>query len=235
MEIFDRLAVHFGPLHWWPAESPFEVVVGAILTQNTAWRNVELAIVNLQDAGVLTPQKLRETSREDLERLIRPAGFFRQKAERLHIFAEDLMILHSGDMTKLLAGPLDRVRRDLLGRKGIGPETADSILLYAGGHPSFVVDSYTRRIFTRLGLLAGGESYETVRALFMENLPPDPDLFNEYHALIVEHAKTFCRKRPLCAACPLLTLCPYGRTQVDKGPSVTDSAARRTAGSAAGS
>lgn len=209
--VFDRLAGYYGPLHWWPAETPFEVVIGAILTQNTAWRNVERAIAHLRAAGVLTPAGLRELPRAELERLIHPAGFFRQKAERLQLFVDHLFFHHGGDLAAMLVGDLDDVRRELLARKGIGPETADSILLYAGGRPSFVVDAYTRRIFSRLGLLAGEESYEKIRSLFMENLPADSDLFNEYHALIVEHAKTLCRKDPLCLHCPLLPLCPTGQ------------------------
>jgi endonuclease-3 related protein len=212
MQIFDRLAAHFGPLHWWPAQTPFEVVVGAILTQNTAWRNVEYAIANLRAAGVLSPAALRQLPRDELEALIRPAGFFRQKAERLQLCVEHLFTRHGGELAGMLAGPLASVRAELLCLKGIGPETADSILLYAGGHPSFVVDAYTRRLFTRLGLLHGDESYEAIRALFMRQLPAEVDLFNEYHALIVEECKVFCRKRrPLCPACPLLVDCPFGR------------------------
>jgi len=215
MLIFDRLAAHFGPLHWWPAQTPFEVVVGAILTQNTAWRNVESAIANLQAAGAVAPASLRAIGRKELERLIRPAGFFRQKAERLQLFVEHLFARHDGELATLLGGPLAAVRAELLGCKGVGPETADSILLYAGGRASFVVDAYTRRLFSRLGLLSGDEGYETIRAQFMDNLPSDTDLFNEYHALIVEECKTFCRKRtPLCAPCPLLACCPYGQGSV---------------------
>lgn len=210
-EVCSRLAAHYGPLHWWPADTPFEVVVGAILTQNTAWRNVERAIAHLRGADALTPAAIHDLPRAELERLIRPAGFFRQKAERLQLFSEFLLGGHDGDLGALLAGPLEEVRRTLLARKGIGPETADSILLYAGGRPSFVVDAYTRRLLTRLGLLRGDESYETIRALFMDRLPHDPDLFNEYHALIVEHCKTLCRKTPLCPACPLLPVCPFGQ------------------------
>jgi endonuclease-3 related protein len=212
-EIFDRLVAHFGPLHWWPAESPFEVVVGAFLTQNTAWRNVEQAIANLRQASALEPGSLLALPRPRLETLIRPAGFFRQKAERLQLFTGILFSRHDGDLAAMLDGDLARVRGALLSLKGVGPETADAILLYAGERPSFVVDAYTRRLFTRLGLLEGGEGYESIRALFMDNLPHEVDLFNEYHALIVEECKTFCRKRaPSCAPCPLLACCPYGQS-----------------------
>jgi endonuclease-3 related protein len=214
-DIFNRLAAHFGPLHWWPAQTPFEVVIGAILTQNTAWRNVEYAIANLQAAGVLAPAALRAIERGELESLIRPAGFFRQKAERLQLFVEHLFARHGGELAALLAGPLEAVRAELLACKGMGPETADSILLYAGNRPSFVIDAYTRRLFTRLGLLHGNEGYESIRSLFMDNLPHETDLFNEYHALIVEECKVFCRKRtPLCPSCPLLACCPYGQAAV---------------------
>jgi endonuclease-3 related protein len=212
IDIFDRLAAHFGPLHWWPAQSPFEVVVGAILTQNTAWRNVEYAIANLKAAGALTPADLAGLDRSELEALIRPAGFFRQKAERLQLFVRHLFARHGGELAAMLDGPLEAVRAELLACKGVGPETADSILLYAGNRPSFVVDAYTRRLFSRLGLLGGDEGYESIRALFMDNLPHETDLFNEYHALIVEECKVFCRKRtPLCAPCPLLAVCPFGQ------------------------
>jgi endonuclease-3 related protein len=213
--IFENLLDHFGPLHWWPATTPFEVVVGAILTQNTAWRNVEIAMAALRQAGRLTPEGIRSLSRPRLEALIRPSGFFRQKAEYLHTFVAGLEHQQKGDLDRWLAGDLDRVRQDLLQLRGIGPETADSILLYAGGRASFVVDAYTRRLFTRLGLLRGKESYEAIRTLFMANLPHDSNLFNEYHALIVEACKAFCRKRtPRCPPCPLLPCCRYGQVAV---------------------
>ena len=208
-EIFERLLDHFGPLHWWPAETPFEVVIGAFLTQNTAWRNVEVAIDALRQAGALSPEGLAELSTEELQQCIRPAGYFRQKAERLHGFVSYLHAEHCGNLQRLLSGPLEETRRKLLSLKGIGPETADSILLYAGNYPSFVVDAYTRRLFARLGILQGDEDYETIRRLFMEQLPHDVDLYNEYHALIVEECKTFCLKRkPLCVPCPLNSICP---------------------------
>ncbi|BCR03586.1 endonuclease III [Desulfuromonas versatilis] len=211
-EVFERLAAHFGPLHWWPAETPFEVLVGAVLTQNTAWTNVEKAIANLKQAGALGPAELRGFARAQLEELIRPAGFFRQKAERLQLALEHLFEYHRGSLERLLAQPLETARRELLSLKGIGPETADSILLYAGSHPSFVVDAYTRRLFERLGVLSGAESYEAIRSRFMTRLPHDSDLFNEYHALIVEQCKTLCRKRaPRCRPCPLLEVCPFGQ------------------------
>lgn len=215
-QLCERLAAHFGPLHWWPAETPFEVVIGAILTQNTAWRNVEYAIANLRQAQALTPAAIRKLSETELQQLIRPAGFFRQKAERLQLLVDHLFSHHNGELAHLLSGELDMVRQELLALKGVGPETADSILLYAGDHPSFVVDAYTRRLLTRLGFLQGTESYEQIRSLFMEQLPHDSDLFNEYHALIVETCKQFCHKRrPLCSPCPLRSYCPVGSETTD--------------------
>lgn len=202
-DIFNRLLTHFGPLHWWPADSPFEVVVGAILTQNTAWRNVEGAIAALKNELPLTVANLLWLDRQRLEELIRPSGFFRQKAERLQLFAAFLMNRYAGDLSAMLSGPLQQVRDELLRCKGVGPETADSILLYAGDRPSFVVDAYTRRLFGRLGLLQGKESYAQIRQMFMTHLPHNSDLFNEYHALIVEQCKQYCRTRPLCGDCPL--------------------------------
>jgi len=212
-QIFSLLAAHYGPLHWWPADTPFEVALGAVLTQNTAWTNVEKAIANLRMTSALDAPAIRNLKRAELEDLIRPAGFFRQKAERLQLFVEYLFTVHGGSLESMLAGALQDVRHELLALKGVGPETADSILLYAGGHPSFVVDAYTRRLLERLGLIDGRESYEQIRALFMENLPADAELFNEYHALIVELCKDVCRKRdPRCSRCSLLCLCPTGQS-----------------------
>ncbi|TLM65598.1 MAG: endonuclease III domain-containing protein [Deltaproteobacteria bacterium] len=215
--VFRRLEGRFGPQQWWPAETPFEVIIGAILTQNTAWTNVEQAIANLRAADVLTPAALVRRSPEELEQLIRPAGFFRQKAARLHHVATVLVDGYGGDVAALCAGPLDAARARLLALPGIGPETADSILLYAAHRPSFVVDAYTRRIFTRLGLLTGSERYEAIRDRFMAELPADVPLFNEYHALIVTLAKVCCRKRrPDCPACPLATDCRFARENRQK-------------------
>jgi endonuclease-3 related protein len=192
-DIFNRLLTHFGPLHWWPAESPFEVVIGAILTQNTAWRNVEVAIAALKGEAPLAVSNLLRMDR--------------QRLERLQLFAAHLMNHYDGDLSIMLNGPLQQVRDELLRCKGVGPETADSILLYAGDRSSFVVDAYTRRLFGRLGLLQGKESYEQIRQLFMTHLPHNSDLFNEYHALIVEQCKQFCRTKPLCGDCPLQGNC----------------------------
>lgn len=205
---------HFGPLHWWPADSPFEVVIGAILTQNTAWTNVEQAINNLKQADVLSPYKLACLPSSQLETLIRPSGFYRQKSARLKNLAAHLVGSWHGNITDFCSGPLDSARARLLALPGIGPETADSILLYAAERPTFVVDAYTRRVFERIGLLKGLEQYEDIRRMFMQNLPVDARLFNEYHAQIVQLAKTFCRKStPLCSGCPLSGECRYARQE----------------------
>lgn len=205
-EIFDLLFSCYGPRHWWPADTPFEVCVGAILTQNTNWGNVEKAIRNLKEAGSLSERALWEIDRERLADLIRPSGFFNMKSERLKEFLA-FVLGRYGSLEGMFAGEWHTLRGELLGVRGIGPETCDSILLYAGGKPSFVVDAYTRRLFSRLGLVQEADGYESVRALFMNSLPEDPYLFNEYHALIVEHGKRHCRKRPSCSGCPLRPCC----------------------------
>ncbi len=210
--IHRTLQSHFGDLHWWPAKNAFEVVVGAILTQNTSWQNVEKAIGNLRLDGVLTPLAMAQKPREQLERLIRPAGYYRQKALHLQNLAQDIFANWGGDIECWCAGPLELARQRLLKYRGIGPETADSILLYAAHRPTFVVDAYTYRIFTRLGLLNGNESYQMVRKKFMSNLPQDVRLFNAYHAEIVHLAKEFCRKRdPSCGTCPIEQFCSYAK------------------------
>jgi endonuclease-3 related protein len=211
-EIFDRLLARFGPLHWWPAETPFEVCVGAILTQNTAWTNVEKAIRALKQAGIMTPGTLHGSDQEQLAGLIRPAGYFNVKSRRLKDFTAWLLFHHHGSLEQMFTVDWHDLRAELLGVHGIGPETADSILLYAGNKPTFVVDAYTRRLFLRLGLLPEAAGYDHTRALFMNNLPEDVALFNEYHAQIVEECKRFCRVKPLCSGCPLCDSCPSRRT-----------------------
>jgi len=208
LEIHDRLLERFGALHWWPADTPFEVCVGAILTQNTAWTNVEKAIHALKQAGLMSPDALQGCDPEKLARFIRPAGYFNLKSRRLKDFTTWLFLNHQGSLERMFAADWQELRVELLGVRGIGPETADSILLYAGDRPSFVVDAYTRRLFQRLGLLPESAGYEETRALFMNNLPQDPALFNEYHAQIVQQCKQFCRKKPLCSDCPLFDSCP---------------------------
>jgi endonuclease-3 related protein len=207
-EIFKCLFDRFGPLDWWPAETPFEVCVGAILTQNTAWSNVEKAICALKQAGIMSPDSLHGCDPEKLARLIRPAGYFNVKSRRLKDFTAWLSLNHHGSLERMFAGNWQKLRTELLQVRGIGPETADSILLYAGNKPSFVVDAYTRRLFRRLGLLPETAGYDQTRDLFMSTLPEDVRLFNEYHAQIVEQCKRFCRSKPLCSGCPLYDSCP---------------------------
>ena len=179
------------------------MVVGAILTQNTAWKNVERAIANLKTAGCLTWETLREIPQQELAELIQPAGTYRIKAARLKAFVEVLWAEHGGSLESLLAGDIDEVRSELLAIHGIGPETADAIILYAGDLPTFVVDTYTKRILRRHRLIDAAAGYETVRQLFMQAISPDARVYNEYHALLVAVAKKHCRTQARCDGCPL--------------------------------
>ena len=203
LDLYNRLHKAFGPRHWWPGDSAFEVAVGAILTQNTAWRNVEKAISNLKARNMLTPNALYHLPVEDLATAIRPAGYYNIKARRLKHFIGFLFRESTGDLDRLLARDLDTLRRQLLSVNGVGPETADSILLYAGNKPTFVVDAYTKRILFRHRLMPEETSYDEVRNFFMDCLEPDPKIFNEYHALLVHVGHTYCRrKKPKCSGCP---------------------------------
>ena len=205
-EIYELLLGHFGPLDWWPGETQFEIITGAILTQNTSWANVEKAIANLKSRDKLTAEKLHKLTTEELARLIRPAGYFNIKAKRLKSFLNWLFENYAGQPANLEAISTDRLRAELLSVKGIGPETADSILLYAFNREIFVVDAYTARIAVRHGLIEPGADYEQLRDLFQANLPGDVKLFNEYHALLVSLGKNFCKPKPICAGCPLQKL-----------------------------
>jgi endonuclease-3 related protein len=214
--IYQRLYTRFGPQHWWPHSSggAFEIIVGAILTQNTAWTNVEKALANLRRARLLTPAALHRAPIARLARLIRPSGYFNLKTKKLKTFTQFLFAQHRGKLAHLFALDAARLREELLAVYGIGPETADSIILYAARQPVFVVDAYTRRVFTRLGLARTDASYDELQSLFMQNLPRDEPRFNEYHALIVALGKNICRKRaPRCAECPLRALCPAAQSQ----------------------
>lgn len=202
-ELFLRMFEAFGPQHWWPAETPFEVMVGAVLTQNTNWKNVEKAIGNLKAREVLSPRALHALDEETLAEMIRPAGYYNIKARRLKALVTFLMERHDGDLQNLFRERPGALREALLSVRGIGPETADSILLYAGGIPSFVVDAYTFRILARHGLCEPEGTYEELQTLFMDHLPPAPPLFNEFHALLVRTGKDFCRKTPKCDRCPV--------------------------------
>jgi endonuclease-3 related protein len=208
-DIYRRLLGRFGPQHWWPAEEPFEVIVGAILTQSAAWTNVEKAIANLKRAGALSPTKLRRLSAPRLARLVHPCGYYNAKALKLKSFAFWLGNHYDDDLNRLFAVDTGDLRRQLLSVHGIGSETADSILLYAAGKPVFVIDAYTRRIFSRIGLGPEKDSYAGYQAFFMEHLPPDAEMFNEYHALLVRLGKDVCRRRPLCSRCCLNDICRF--------------------------
>jgi len=209
MRYFAAMSQNLGPMHWWPARTPFEVIVGAILTQNTSWGNVERAIANLRSAKMLTPSAISRARIAKLAALVRPSGYFRQKAKKLKAFVRFLQREYGGSLKRMFATPTDVLREKLLAVHGIGPETADSILLYAGEHAVFVVDAYTHRILGRHGITNGKPEYENVRALVEEALPRDSQLFNEFHALIVNTGKNWCRKNaPRCAECPLNSLLP---------------------------
>jgi endonuclease-3 related protein len=208
-DIYRRLSGGFGPQHWWPAEEPFEVIVGAILTQSAAWGNVEKAIANLKMAEALSPARLRRLQLPKLAGLVRPCGYYNAKALKLKSFAFWLGNHYNDDLDRLFAVNTDDLRQQLLSVHGIGQETADSILLYAAGKPIFVIDAYTRRILSRIGLFPEKESYAGYQAFFMEHLPPDAVMFNEYHALLVRLGKDFCRRRPLCSTCHLNPICQF--------------------------
>jgi endonuclease-3 related protein len=210
-EVYQRLFDSLGPQHWWPGQSPFEVMVGAVLTQNTNWQNVEKAIRNLRQADLLEPRALHAVPTEELEELIRPAGYFRIKARRLHNLLEMLVDRYGGSLETMFGSGLPDLREELLTVSGIGPETADSILLYAGGLPIFVVDAYTYRVLTRHGWIDFQAGYQEIQDLFQSSLPEDTALYNEYHALLVRVGKEFCRKsNPRCEQCPLAELLPEG-------------------------
>ena len=206
LKIYKRLLEEFGPQAWWPAQTKFEVIVGAILTQNTNWGNVERAIKNLKAKNILTPQSLKTITLKKLAQHIRPAGYFNVKAKRLKNFMRFFFAEYNGDLKKMAREETDELRKKLLSVNGIGPETADSILLYALDKPIFVIDAYTKRIFYRHGFVDHKADYTTVQNIFSDALKVDPKLYNEYHALIVRLGKDFCKTRPHCEICPLNSL-----------------------------
>ena len=217
--IYRALLSHFGPQHWWPGDSPFEVAVGAILTQNTSWKNVAAAIENLRRRNLLEPHALDKLPISELAELIRPAGYFRLKAKRLKNFLRWLIRRFDGSMEAMAAVSLSTLREELLSINGIGPETADSILLYAVGKPTFVVDAYTHRIAVRHGWLEPEAGYEELKEYFESRLPDDVPIFNEMHALLVQVGKKYCRPREArCDECPLKPFLP------DDGPRKPESA-----------
>lgn len=203
MWVYRRLYRHYGDLHWWPGDSPLEVSVGAILTQNTAWTNVERAITRLKEARSLSVSALSHHSQRRLARLIKAAGYFNVKARRLKNFISFLQDRYGGSLKKMFNQETHHLRAELLSVNGTGPETADSILLYAGGKPVFVIDAYTKRILSRHGVLSYEKSYDEFQRLFIKHLAPDVSLYNQYHAMLVNIGKDFCRSRPLCDSCPL--------------------------------
>ncbi|MEX1194361.1 MAG: hypothetical protein WED85_04800 [Dehalococcoidia bacterium] len=232
LDIYGRLSDRYGPRHWWPADGPFEVIVGAILTQQTTWANVEKALANLKAAGALSPAAMRALTEDELATLIRPSGFYRSKARKLHAFLTLLFDRFAGDLARLLATSGANLRSLLLATHGIGPETADAILVYAAHQPYFVIDAYTRRTFSRIGLRPPHDTYDAWQAFFHDSLPADPPLFNEYHALIVEHGQGVCRSEPLCGDCPLSEICETGLTRLSQCHTARDSgwAVRRLTG-----
>ena len=219
LKIYGLLVARFGPLDWWPAESPFEVMVGAILTQNTAWTNVEKAIKELKAAQLLSPRAIQKVDIKRLRRLIRSSGYFNQKALKLKEFVRFFLAgPFFGSLERMKEMDTQALRERLLAVKGIGPETADSIILYALDQPIFVVDAYTRRAFSRLGFLPLGVGYEETQKFFTAHLPADVALYNDFHAQIVYLGKDYCRKKPVCGDCPLAGL---DRCRVEAGTTET--------------
>jgi len=203
LEIYRKLYRAFGPQHWWPGETPFEIAVGAILTQNTNWGNVEKAIENVKRGKSLSAKRIHEMSEKHLASLIKPAGYFNIKAKRLKAFIDFLIKKYQGNMKRMENRDTETLRKSLLRISGIGLETADSILLYALNKPVFVVDAYTRRVLSRHNMIENNDRYEQIQDLFHANLKKDIRLFNEYHALFVRLGKTYCKRKPHCEGCPL--------------------------------
>ena len=209
-EVYQRLFDHFGPQGWWPGETPIEIIVGAVLTQNTNWRNVSKAINNLRDADFLSYDTLKLLSVDEVAHYIRPSGYYNLKAKRLKNLLVMIEEVYSGELDLFMQDSQESGRENLLSVKGVGPETADSILLYACGHPAFVIDMYTHRVFSRHQLVDEETDYESMQNLFVSQLSEDVQLFNEYHALIVRVASTYCKKtNPLCEECPLQGIDDY--------------------------
>ena len=202
-EIYDILFKSFGKQYWWPGDTGFEVVIGAILTQNTNWSNVEKAIKNLKSVKIFTPKKLYELDQDELAELIRPSGYFNVKAKRLKHFIEWLFLNYNGSLSKLFKQDFDTLREQLLSVNGIGKETADSIILYAAEKPTFVVDAYTKRVLVRHGVITEDYDYDAIKEVFENNLPKEVPLYNEYHALIVMVGKHYCKPKMQCEECPL--------------------------------
>ena len=213
MNVYHRLYEAYGPQHWWPGEGPFEVIAGAILTQSAAWTNVELALANMRAAGCWSLEALHQIPQAELARLVRSSGYFNAKARKLKAFAAHVAVNYRGDLDQFLSKPAALLRDELLSIHGIGEETADDIMVYAADKPSFVIDTYTKRIMDRIGIPpdAARPNYGDYQAVFHDNLPPDSQLFNEFHALWDRHAKEACAKIPRCEGCCLLDVCATGQ------------------------
>ena len=214
LDVYERMLARYGAQRWWPGDTWFEIMVGAVLTQAAAWTNVEKAIANLIAAGAMSPEAIRALPDEELARLVYPNGYYNAKAKKLKALAEYLGENFDDDFDAVVREDADVLRSELLEVYGIGEETADDILLYALGKPAFVVDNYTKRVFFRLGLAHEKGSYSAYRSLFTDHLPADAELFGEFHALIVVHGKEVCRKLPICRGCCLLQICPAGKAMV---------------------
>jgi len=212
LDVYHRLLDRYGPQHWWPAETPLEMIVGAILTQSAAWGNVEKAISNLKGREVLSLDRLRKIPEGELARLIYSSGYYNVKARKIKAFVDWLGAHYDDNLNRLFALDVPALRQELLSVHGVGEETADSIILYAARKPVFVIDAYTRRIITRLGLAPSNNSYAAFQVLFMQRLSHDESLFNEYHALLVRHGKTACRRVPLCDSCCLVLSCLFPKS-----------------------
>ena len=214
MEVYHRLYAAYGPQHWWPGDSPFEVIAGAILTQSAAWTNVETALANMRAAGCWSFEAVHQLPEPDLAQLVRSSGYFNAKARKLKAFAAHVAVNYQGDLARLLSKPAAPLREELLSIHGIGDETADDIMVYAAEKPSFVIDTYTRRIMDRMEMTPDvpRPKYGDYQAVFHGNLPPDTQLFNEFHALWDRHAKESCAKTPRCEGCCLSDICPTGQS-----------------------
>ncbi|MDE2780115.1 MAG: hypothetical protein OXI91_10620 [Chloroflexota bacterium] len=212
LSLYDTLLAEYGPRGWWPGDGPFDVIVGAILTQAASWKNVELALANLKAAGCWSFPDIADCPQDTLAEIVRPSGYFNAKAAKLKAFAAHVLGRHDGDLERMFARETEPLRRELLSIHGIGPETADDILVYAAGKPSFVIDTYTIRIMERLGIGPddGKNRYGDWQQMFHRQLPLDVSLFNEFHALLDHHAGRACRKTPVCEGCCLLDVCVTG-------------------------
>lgn len=207
IDFYHKLYDSYGSRNWWPADEPFEVIIGAILTQNTAWKNVEKAIGNLKRGNLLSPEGLSDLPENELAALIRPSGYYNQKAKKIKAFLDYYKRFYNNDLTRMSDKPLEALREELLDIFGIGEETADCILLYALEKPSFVIDAYTKRIFSRIGWCDEKISYTELKSMIEQNIPVDIKIYNEFHALIVYHGKEYCRKIPACDLCAVNDLC----------------------------